>query len=79
MKYVKSPAQVLIRYPIQRGLHVIPKSVNPERISANIQVFDFELTDDEMKKLDNLNKNRRYIDIASMSKSLGKHKYYPWV
>ena len=56
----KSPAQVIIRWHIQAGYIVIPGSKNPEHIRENIDVFDFELTDDEMKALQNLNKNRRF-------------------
>lgn len=50
----KSPAQVLIRWALQHGTVVIPKSSNPGRIAANAQVYDFELTDGEMKELDGL-------------------------
>lgn len=50
----RSPAQILIRWALQHGTVVIPKSSNPGRIAANAQVFDFELTDGEMKELDGL-------------------------
>ena len=56
----KSPAQVIIRWHIQAGYIVIPGSKNPEHIRENIDVFDFELTDDEMKAVQNLNKNLRF-------------------
>ncbi|NCN06893.1 MAG: aldo/keto reductase [Candidatus Pacebacteria bacterium] len=58
----KSPAQVLIRWSLQRGLVVIPKSTNPDRIVENAKVFDFELSDDEMMQINKLNKNYRFVD-----------------
>ncbi|XP_051866770.1 aldo-keto reductase family 1 member A1-B isoform X2 [Pristis pectinata] len=60
-KHGKSPAQVLLRWQVQRGVVAIPKSVNAERITQNLQVFDFILTEDEMKKIGSLNRNCRYI------------------
>jgi len=54
-----SAAQIIIRYMIQRGLTVIPKSVTPSRILSNYQVFDFKLGDADMKKISALNKNYR--------------------
>jgi 2,5-diketo-D-gluconate reductase A len=47
----KSVAQVVLRWLIQRGVVVIPKSVRADRIAENIDVFDFELTDDEMTRI----------------------------
>lgn len=58
-KYGKTAAQIIIRWHLQNGLVVIPKSVTPERIQSNIDVNDFELTSDEMKKVDALNKDER--------------------
>jgi diketogulonate reductase-like aldo/keto reductase len=58
-KHGKTPAQVVIRWHVQLGHMVIPKSVTPERIKANIEVFDFELSVDEMKAIDALDAGNR--------------------
>jgi 2,5-diketo-D-gluconate reductase A len=58
--YGKSPAQVAIRWSIQLGNVVIPRSGNPERIKQNIDVFGFELTDDEMASINGLNDGTRF-------------------
>jgi diketogulonate reductase-like aldo/keto reductase len=58
-KHGKTPAQVVIRWHVQLGHMVIPKSVTPERIKANIEVFDFELSGDEMKAIDALDAGNR--------------------
>ncbi|WP_394939264.1 aldo/keto reductase [Psychromicrobium sp. YIM B11713] len=55
----KSTAQVIIRWHIQIGSIVIPKSVTPERIAANIDVFDFELSDAELATIEALDKGGR--------------------
>ncbi|KAM9000718.1 aldo-keto reductase family 1 member A1 isoform X2 [Sarcophilus harrisii] len=60
-KYEKSPAQILLRWQVQRKVICIPKSITPSRILQNIQVFDFALTPEEMKQMGALNKNWRYI------------------
>lgn len=53
----KSNGQVILRWLLQRGITVIPKSVHKNRMEENIDVFDFELTDDEMKAMAGLDKN----------------------
>lgn len=58
-KYKKSEGQILIRFQVQRGIVVIPKSVTKSRIESNIQVFDFELTDDEIAALEKLDRGYR--------------------
>ena len=60
-KHSKSSAQVLIRWQVQRGVIVIPKSVTPTRIEENANIFDFQLSDDEMKEIDSFECNGRLI------------------
>jgi len=58
----KTPAQVLLRWGIQRDTVVIPKSTHEERIKENIDVFDFELSDSEMDRIVALDKKHRYVE-----------------
>jgi len=58
-KHYKTPAQVLIRWSLQHNLVTIPKSVREERIKGNSQVFDYNLTNDDMRVLDSLDENFR--------------------
>ncbi|MDR8392652.1 aldo/keto reductase [Aliifodinibius sp. S!AR15-10] len=53
-KYNKSAAQVVLRWLIQRGVVVIPKTVHKERMKENIEVFDFELSDEDMESIQSL-------------------------
>ncbi|RIN30115.1 aldo/keto reductase [Staphylococcus succinus] len=55
----KSPAQVIIRWNIEHGVVVIPKSVTPSRIEENLDVFNFSLTTEQVEQLDHLNEDRR--------------------
>ncbi|MCS6109220.1 aldo/keto reductase [Clostridium botulinum] len=55
-KYNKSNGQVILRWLLQRGIVVIPKSVHKNRMEENINVFDFKLTDDDMKVMSSLDK-----------------------
>lgn len=61
-KHRKSPAQIILNWVVDRGTIAIPKSTNPERISENINIFDFELTEDEKAEISALNKNQRFVD-----------------
>ncbi|MCI1974460.1 MAG: aldo/keto reductase [Limosilactobacillus sp.] len=58
-KYGKSTAQIILRWHLQNGVSFIPKSVHPERIKQNADIYDFELSPAEMKQIDNLNQYKR--------------------
>jgi diketogulonate reductase-like aldo/keto reductase len=58
-KYQKSPVQIVLRWDIQKGVVTIPKSVTPERIRLNADIFDFEISPDDMLKIDSLDKHAR--------------------
>ena len=56
----KSPAQIILRWNLQKGVVVIPGSSNEEHIRENISIFDFALTDEEMERIAALNKNEKH-------------------
>lgn len=58
-KYGKTPAQVTLRWHLQNDIVIIPKSVTPSRIKENADIFDFELTAEDMEQIDQLDKNTR--------------------
>lgn len=58
-KYQKTPAQVIVRWDLQHGIMTIPKSIHPERIRQNADVFDFELAPEDMDAIDALNRCKR--------------------
>ncbi|GIY44404.1 aldo-keto reductase family 1 member D1, partial [Caerostris extrusa] len=70
-KYSKTPAQILLRYLVQRGIAVIPKSSHPERIQQNIDIFNFTLMDEDMKELKSTASGVRYtpFDFWKASKN----------
>ncbi len=58
----RTPAQTVLRWGIQRGCAVIPKTRTPARLQENLALFDFELTGDDMSSLNGLDRHRRYND-----------------
>lgn len=58
-KYGKTPAQIVLRWDIQKGVVTIPKSVKKERIISNADIFDFELSAEDMAKIDRLDQGKR--------------------
>ncbi|KAK8749072.1 hypothetical protein OTU49_015660, partial [Cherax quadricarinatus] len=73
-KYKKSPAQILIRFQIDRGLIVIPKSATKSRIEENFQIWDFQLSSEDIKLLESMECNLRVCAVAETS----DHPYYPF-
>lgn len=53
-------AQVILRWNLQRGVVVIPGSSNPDHIKENTEIYDFELTDEEMQKIESLNRDEKH-------------------
>lgn len=62
-KYAHTPAQVGLRWAIQKGISVIPKSTHPERIASNSRIFDFTIDQEDMDLLDTLNQNYHSASI----------------
>ena len=58
----RTPAQVLLRWGVQRGTAVVPKTSQPKRLKENISLFDFSLSEEQMLIIDGLNKNHRFND-----------------
>ena len=59
-KYGKTPVQVILRWHIQQGNIIFPKSTNPDHIRSNADIFDFELDDDDMAAVDGLDRGKRF-------------------
>ncbi|KAK5650296.1 hypothetical protein RI129_001325 [Pyrocoelia pectoralis] len=74
-KYGKTTAQVLLRYQLQRGLATIPKSVTKSRIEENFNIFDFELSADDMSYIDTFDCNERFCPLTN---SFG-HPEHPFI
>ncbi|XP_030675220.1 aldo-keto reductase family 1 member C3 homolog isoform X2 [Nomascus leucogenys] len=73
-KHKRTPALIALRYQLQRGVVVLAKSYNEQRIRENVQVFEFQLTAEDMKAIDGLNRNLHYFNTDS----LASHPNYPY-
>lgn len=65
-RYGKTPAQIILRWDIERGIATIPKSVRKERIEENFDVFDFHLTTEEITAIDQLDRNDHIADLTDV-------------
>jgi len=75
-KYNKTNVQIILRWHIQEGNIIFPKSTNPDHIRSNFDIFDFELTEEEMSRIRGLDKGIRYFNmsLAEQEKTLGAFK-----
>ena len=72
----RTPAQVVLRWAVQRGTAIIPKTTRVERLRENLALADFELSSDEMQSISALNQNRRFNDPGVFCE-LAFNKFYP--
>jgi len=75
-KYSKSVGQILLKYQTARGVIVIPKSVTKTRIIENANIFDFTISDEDVKKLDGLESGQRFLHFRGSK--LSQHKNFPF-
>ena len=61
-KYNKTPAQIILRWAVQQGISTIPKSSNPNRIKENFNIFDFDISSDDIHQMNHWNENHRIVD-----------------
>ena len=75
-KYSKSNVQIILRWHIQEGNIIFPKSTNPQHIKDNFNIFDFELSADEMKQIEALDNGQRFFNMSldEMERTLGAYK-----
>ena len=61
-KYDKTLAQIILRWALQHGVSTIPKSASQHRLKENFDVFDFNINEEDMLKIDNFNENLRIVE-----------------
>ncbi|XP_049795324.1 1,5-anhydro-D-fructose reductase-like isoform X1 [Schistocerca nitens] len=77
-KHRKTNAQVLLRYVVQLGVAAIPKSTNPDRLRQNFDVFDFELSAEDMEALEQLDKGSAGRQVRAFIPEMANHPEYPF-
>jgi D-xylose reductase len=75
-RHNKTPAQIVLRWGVQRGNAIIPKTSRPQRLVENLAIFNFELSPTEMKAIDALNCDRRFNDPGEFC-AVAFNKFYP--
>lgn len=73
-KYNKTPAQIALRYALQQGIAIIPKTVTQSRLKENMNIFDFSITDEEFAAVAKLATGQRVARFVAVK----GHKYYPF-
>ena len=75
-KYKKTNAQIILRWHIQEGTIVFPRTMNPAHMKENFEIFDFELTEDEMRNVRSLDSGKRFFNmtLAQQEQMLGAWK-----
>lgn len=73
-KYQKSPAQIILKWVMQRGIIAIPKSVTPKRIEENLAASNFTISDEDMAYISSMDTNTRYCEFLDSKDS----KYFPF-
>ncbi|XP_035274545.1 aldo-keto reductase family 1 member B1 [Anguilla anguilla] len=73
-KYKRSPAQVLLRYHVQQGIAVIPRSIKPNHILENTKIFDFSLHEEDFRALQGLDRGWKACTLDALK----SHPYYPF-
>lgn len=77
-KYQKTAAQIVLRWYMQRNIVAIPMTMNPEHMKQNIDIFDFVLTDDEMKKIADLDRGNGMGGFGKPTDAEGFRQMIEW-
>ena len=70
-KYGRSPAQIILRWALQRGCSVVPKSTRPERLAENLELGGFLISEEDMTRLASLDQRRRFNDPGEFCLGMG--------